>query len=78
MSKQTEDQQIPKAVKVALIDQEIASYRNGLYQMTLRYRVQKKIGGTPEALKTIEDDMVKIESAIDELQDILEAVRAEA
>ena len=65
-------------VKLAIIDSEIQMYHNTRYQLQLRHRVQKGIGGTPEQLKALEDELAKIESALDELEKIKREVGTEA
>ena len=62
--------EISKEVKLIIIDQEKMGYENSKYQLSLRYRVQKAVGGTPEQLKSIEDEMARIEQALDELDKI--------
>jgi len=64
---------IDTAVKVQLLNQEIATYENTRYILGIRYRVNKKIGNTAEQLKPLEDELVKIEQALEELK----AIRAE-
>lgn len=68
--------QIPEAVKIALIEQEVSIYQNTRYQLQLRHRVQKSIGGTEEQLKPIEDDLAKMERALDELEKMRREVDA--
>jgi hypothetical protein len=63
--------EISNEVKYQIINNEIALYKNTRYQQELRYRVGKRIGQTQEALKPIEDEIVKIEMAIDELEKAL-------
>lgn len=58
---------IPTPIKIQIIDQDIQMYLNTRYQAQLRYRVQKAIGGTPDQLKVITDELTKIEAALDEL-----------
>ena len=62
--------EINKEIKLIIIEQEESAYENSKYQLSLRHRVQKAIGGTPEQLKSIEDEMAKIEQALDELDKI--------
>ena len=64
---------INTAVKAQLLNQEIATYENTRYILGIRYRVNKKIGNTAEQLKPLEDELVKIEQALEELK----AIRAE-
>lgn len=58
---------IPTPIKIQIIDQDIQMYLNTRYQAQLRYRVQRSIGGTPDQLKVITDELTKIEAALDEL-----------
>ena len=64
---------INTAVKAQLLNQEISTYENTRYILGIRYRVNKKIGNTAEQLKPLEDELVKIEQALEELK----AIRAE-
>lgn len=66
---------IPAAVKRDIIKAEIQMYRNSRYQTELRHRVQKAIGGKPEMLKALEDDLVSFEAALDLLKKELEAIK---
>ena len=61
---------ISNEVKTQVITQEIVTYENTRYLLSIRHRVNKKIGSTPEQLKVLEDEMVKIEMALDELKAI--------
>lgn len=65
---------IAPAVKREIIRGEIQMYVNTRYQTELRHRVQKAIGGKPEVLKALEDDLVNFEAALDILGKELEAV----
>jgi DNA repair exonuclease SbcCD ATPase subunit len=58
---------IPNEVKAQLLAQELATYENTRYLLSLRHRVNKKINAPAETLKAIEDELVKIEAALDEL-----------
>lgn len=53
--------------KLLLIEQEIAMYERTSYILSVRHRVNKKIGSSAEQLKALEDEMAKIEQALDEL-----------
>lgn len=57
-----------KEVKLQLIENEIKSFENGLYMLSVRHRVNKKLNNSSESLKALEDEMVKTEQAIDELR----------
>ena len=63
-------------VKEAIIEQEMTLWGNSLYQLQLRYRVNKKIGSAEVILKQIEDEMLKCEAALDILKEELEGVKA--
>lgn len=58
-------------IKRALIENEIALHNNSAYQLSLRHRVNKKLGGSAEELKALEGEMQKHEQAIDILNDEL-------
>lgn len=62
--------EVSKDVKILIIEQERQAYENTKYQLSLRYRVTKTIGGTQEQLKSIEDEISKIEQALDALDKI--------
>lgn len=62
---------IPVEIKKQILQQEISMYHNTRYQLEIRHRINKKLGNTPEQLKAIENELVKIESALAEL-DIIE------
>ena len=68
MDTQTE---IPNEIKIALIQNEIALHKNTSYQLQLRHRVNKKLGGSAEELKALQDEMVKHEQAIEILNEEL-------
>lgn len=70
----SEDIELTTEVKQTIINSELASCRNTRYLLTLRHRVQKKIGGTAEMLKPIEDELVRFEALIDALTEELHAV----
>jgi len=59
---------VSKEVKGQLIAQELQTYENTRYLLSLRHRVNKKINAPAETLKAIEDELVKIEMAMDELK----------
>lgn len=65
---------VPAMVKRGIISQEIMLYKNTRYQSQLRHRVQKAIGGSQDQLKAIEDELLKIEQAIDFLEQELKEV----
>ena len=62
---------VPVEIKKVLIENEIALHNNSAYQLSLRYRVNKKLGASGEELKALEDEMQKHEQAIDILNDEL-------
>lgn len=63
--------EISKESKIFLINQLIGEYNNGLYMLSVRYRVIKKAGGSVDQLKTFEDEMTKTQMCIDELLNVL-------
>jgi hypothetical protein len=66
------EHEIPIDVRRAIIEQELQMYRNTRYQMQLRHRVQRGVGASPEMLKPIEDELERIEGALDLLARELE------
>ncbi len=64
----------PDEVKRNIIAAEIQNWLNTSYQFALRYRVQKRIGGDPELLKSLEADIAKVEQGIDVLKGELRAL----
>ena len=67
-------QELPIQTKQAIIANEISLYQGSMYQAELRYKVNKKIGTSAEALKSIEDEMVKYQQAIDLLEEDLKVL----
>ncbi len=67
---------IPNDVKLQIINNEIAMYNNTIYLLQIRHRVNKSLGQA-DALKTIEDEMVKNEKSVDELEKIKSELDAE-
>lgn len=65
---------VPKPVKIQLIKQDIQMWLNSQWQMEMRHRVTKRIGGD---FKAIEADMVKAEGALAELEAMLKEVESE-
>lgn len=59
--------QIASEVKNEIVDNEIKIYQNTLYLLQVRYRVNKKLENA-EAMKAAEEEMVKIERVLDELE----------
>jgi len=60
--------------KIQIIKGEIKMYENTKYLMALRYKVNKNIGVPPEQLQAVQDELVKMEQAIDLLGKELEAL----
>ncbi len=56
--------------QLVIIEQEIFSWKTTRYQLQIRYRVQKSIGGNPEVFKEIERGLEQCEKALDELEKI--------
>ena len=69
--------EITKEVKLTLLKNELAVYHNTVYILSVRHRVNKKLGQTEEQLKPIADEMAKAEMAIDELQKVIIEVEKE-
>jgi hypothetical protein len=59
-------------VKKLLVMQDLQMWRNTRWQLEMRHRVAKRIGGD---LKAIEAEMAKAEGAIAELEIILEEIK---
>lgn len=66
--------EVPKPIRIQIIQNELQMWANTRWQLEMRHRVTKRIGGD---LKPIEADMVKAEGAIAELEAILKEVEAE-
>jgi hypothetical protein len=64
------DSTIPVEVQAALIEQEIASYRNSIYIVGVRHRVAKRLADK-ERMEACATELEKLEQALDELQAIL-------
>lgn len=61
---------IPVDIQRVIIEEEITRYRGGVYLISVRHRVNKKLGNE-DAAKANAEEMVKQEQAIDELKAIL-------
>lgn len=72
------NEDVPQFVKHNIILQEIQMYKNTRYQLQLRHRVQKAIGGTADQLKAIEDELLNCEKALDLLKSELESLPTRA
>lgn len=66
--------EISGEVKRAIVEQELTLWRNTLYQLQLRHRVNKKVGASEAALKVIENEMIKCEATLDALKEELETL----
>lgn len=64
-------------IKKLVVEQEIATWRNTLYQAKVRHRVQEQIGASPETLKGCEREVERAIKALDVCQEILAEVEAE-
>lgn len=58
-------------VKKQIIENEINMVVNTIFQLEARHRVSKKVGDSPEALKIITDELVKLEMRLDEYNKII-------
>ena len=67
--------EIANEVKVIIVENEIALHKNSVYQLELRHRVNKKLGGTADELKQLTDEIVKHEAIIDLLKEELKAIQ---
>jgi hypothetical protein len=67
--------EISPEVKRALIENEITLWRNTAYQAQLRHRVNKKLGADEQALKALEDELLKAEKAVDILTEMLAEIK---
>ena len=63
--------EIDQNIKIEILKQELTIYENTKYLLKIRYRVNKTLENT-EAMKATEDELVKIERAIEELNKILD------
>lgn len=70
----TDNNDVPVEIKRALLTQEIGQWKNTAYLLQVRHRVNKKLGAEEQALKSLEDEMVKAENAIDILSEELKAL----
>lgn len=66
---------IPQAIQIQIVKQELQMWQNTRWQLDMRHRVTKRIGGD---LKAIEEEMVRAEGAIAELETILKEVESQA
>ena len=71
------DTEIPNEIKIQIIRQEIAMYKNTCYQLEMRHRVNKKLGNTLEQLKGIEEELTKANIALDEYREIEKEIEAQ-
>jgi hypothetical protein len=67
--------EIPQIIQVQIVKQEIQMWLNTRWQLDMRHRVTKRIGGE---LKAIEEEMVRAEGALDELKAILGEIESQA
>lgn len=69
-----DENEIPNEIKFALLSNEIALHKNSAWIVQIRHNVNKKLGVSAEELKSLVDEIVKHEQAIDLLKKELEAV----
>lgn len=62
--------EISNEVKVQILDNEIAALLQTQYLLETRYKVGKKVEADPEQMKTIKEQLVKIQMQIDETEAI--------
>ena len=68
------DEEVTLEAKQAIIEQEKIMWVNTRYQLQLRHRVQKALGGT-DVLEQIEKELEKCEKALDVLDTVLSELR---
>jgi hypothetical protein len=73
----SKDEEVTPEVKLAIIQQERQIWLNTREMMTIRYRVNKRIGNA-EQLKTTEKELENCETALDELDKIFTELQAKA
>jgi hypothetical protein len=73
----SKDEEVTPEVKLAIIQQERLIWLNTREMMTIRYRVNKRIGNA-EQLKTTEKELENCETALDELDKIFTELQAKA
>jgi hypothetical protein len=69
------DDEVPRIIQIQIIQQELQMWKNTRWQLEMRHRVTKRIGGD---LKAIEEEMVRAEGALDELKAILNEIESQA
>ena len=67
--------EVPKQIRIQIVQQELQMWRNTAWQLEMRHRVTKRVGGD---VKAITDDLVKAEGAIAELEAMLKEIEMEA
>lgn len=67
-------EEVTNEVKTIIVQNEITMHSNTMYQLGLRFRVNKKLGATDEELKPLTDEMTKHEQILDLLREELEKV----
>jgi hypothetical protein len=68
--------EISVEIKKQILAQEVQTYENTLYLLQVRYRVNKKLDNK-DAMKAAEDELIKIEQALDELRGMQKEVTDE-
>jgi hypothetical protein len=69
--------ELPIEIRWNIASQDLQMWRNTRYQSELRLRVNRRIGSDPNVIKQLEDELIRIESAIDAYQEELKALEAE-
>lgn len=67
--------EIPQQIQIQIVKQDLQMWQNTRWQLDMRHRVTKRIGGD---LKSIDEEMVRAEGAIAELETILKEVESQA
>lgn len=65
--------EVPQPVKIQIVQSDMQMWANTLWQLEMRHRVARRIGGD---LKTIETEMAKAEGALAELEIMLKEIEA--
>lgn len=67
-------QEIAPEIKRAIVEQEIALWRNTRYQLEVRARVARRVGCTPEQEAAALAELARVEQTLDALAEELAAI----
>lgn len=68
---------IPKEVRVVVLENELTPYRNTRWLLQQRYAVFESLNRPAEQLKAIEDELVSVQGIIAKYEELLEQIKAE-